>query len=156
MEEDEKEKLTLETAGGIDELYDAYLKKQDVELPPWLVENQEKGIEIVPQELYLYLIKKDHIISVKLGNSRGIMLYHYENGYYKPWNESDCKAYIKSFLPSKIRTSSHWEKVYKELTTDYANTSESELNADENIINFQNVIFNITTGKLLPHIPDYK
>lgn len=95
-------------------------------------------------------------MSVKLGNSKGIILYHYEHGYYKLWNESDCKAYIKGYIPSKIRNSSQWEKVYKEFSTDYANTNETELNANEDIINFQNGILQLSTRKLLPHSPDYK
>lgn len=156
-EELHTEKLTMETAGGINKLYEAYLKGQEVELPPWLVETnkEERKIEVLPQELYLYLKKNDHIKSVKLGNSRGIILYHYnKDGYYKKWTESDCKAHIKSFIPVKIRNSSQWDKVYKELITDYANTSESELNANENIINFQNGTLDLTTGKLSPHSPD--
>ena len=35
-EELHTEKLTMETAGGIDNLYEAYLKGQEVELPPCL------------------------------------------------------------------------------------------------------------------------
>ncbi len=156
-EELHTEKLTMETAGGIDNLYEAYLKGQEVELPPWLAEKskEERKIEVLPQELYLYLKKNDHIKSVKLGNSKGIILYHYDkDGYYKKWTESDCKARIKSFIPVKIRNSSQWDKVYKELITDYANTKESELNANEDIINFKNGTLNIKTGKLSPHSPD--
>ncbi len=151
-------KSPKEIAGKTEKLYEEYIKGNQVELPPWLVETnkEERKIEVLPQELYLYLKENDHIISVKLGNSRGIMLYHYEDGYYKQWSESDCKAYIKSFIPIKIRNSSQWDKVYKEFITDYANTSESELNANEDIINFKNGILNIETGKLSTHSPDYK
>lgn len=139
-----------------DNIYEEYLKGQTMNLPPWLAETnkEERKIEVLPQELYMYLKKNDHIISVKLGNSRGITLYHYEDGYYKLWSECDCKAYIKSYIPTKIRNSSQWEKVYKEFITDYANTDESQLNANENIINFQNGTLDLTTEKLLPHSPD--
>lgn len=149
-------RLTMKDFEKIDDLYDAYMQGKLIELPPWLGEKEkERGLETYPQELYLYLKKNDHIISVKSGNSRGLILYHYEDEYYKKWNESNCKAYIKSYIPSKIRTASDWEKVYKELITDYANTEESELDADENIINFKNGILDLTTGKLLPHDPKY-
>lgn len=42
-EELNTEKLTMETAGGIDKLYEAYLAKKPVELPPWLVETEKRN-----------------------------------------------------------------------------------------------------------------
>lgn len=146
---------TMEEVGGIDQLYDLYLKKEKVQLPPWLVETK-KGIEISTQELFIHIKNTQPIISIKRSNSKGIALYIYKNGKYVPWSESDCKAFIKSFLPRKLRKPSDWERVYKEIITEFANTEESELNTDQDIINFENGILNIKTGKLLPHSPEYK
>lgn len=146
--------LTMEEVGGIDQLYDLYLKKEKVQLPPWLVETK-KGIEISTQELFIHIKNTQPILSIKRGNSRGIALYIYKNGKYVPWSESDCKAFIKSYLPKKLRKPSDWERVYKEIITEYANTEESELNANEDIINFENGILNIKTDELLPHDPKY-
>lgn len=146
--------LRMEDVNGIEELYNAYLKGKIVEFPPWIIETKDK-LEICPQELYIYIIETQNILSVKLGNSRGIMLYFYKDGYYKQSNDSDSKAFIKGFLPRRIRKSSHWEEVCRELKTEYANTEESDLNADEDIINFRNGILNIRTGTLLPHDPKY-
>ena len=145
--------LTIEEVGA-DELYKAYLEKKPVKWPSWLIEKDGK-IEVSRQDLFIYISETEHILSVKQGNSKGITLYHYKNGRYEPWAEIDRKSYIKSFIPRKIRSSSDWEGVDRELTTEYANTEESELNADENIINFKNGILDLTTGNLLPHDPKY-
>lgn len=147
--------LTLNDVKGIDELYDAYLQRKAVELPPWIIET-DKGPKIYPQELFIHIIDNYHILSVKLGNSKGIVLYKYnDKGYYELWTESEAKAFIKSFLPRKLRKPSDWELVFKELITEAVNTEESDLNVDEDIINFENGILDLTTGKMLSHNPKY-
>lgn len=138
---------------SINELLDAYYKGKAVEFPSWI--KKEEKLKISSQELFIHIIDNYHILSVKLGNSKGIVLYMYADGYYKPWTESDWKAFIKSFLPRKIREPRDWEKVYKELLTETVNTEESDLNSNEDIINFKNGILNISTGELLPHNPNY-
>lgn len=143
------------SVGDVNKLYDIYLQGKPVEWPAWLVETKD-GIKICPQELFIHIIETQSILSVKLGNSRGIVLYKYnDKGYYEVWTESQAKAYIKSLLPRKIRKPSDWDLVYKELTTEAVNTEETDLNSDENIVNLKNGILDLTTGKLLPHDPKY-
>lgn len=147
--------LTLEDVGGVDELYDAYLKGKVVEFPPWML-NRNNGIEILPQELYIYISDTNNILSVKLGNSKSIVLYIYKDGYYKLWTDSDCKTFIKGHLPRRInKRMKYVDDVSKELKTEYANVEEEELNSNEDIICFKNGVLNIKTGKLLPHDPKY-
>lgn len=146
--------LTMEDVGGIEPLYNAYLKGEIVEFPPWIIETKDK-LEVCPQELYIHISETQNILSVKLGNSKGIVLYIYRNGYYQLWTDSDCKAFIKGYLPRRIRTSSMWDKVHKELITEYANTEESDLNSNESVVNFLNGLYNLKTGKLEPHSPEY-
>lgn len=148
------EVLTLSDVKNVDELYNAYINGKPVEWPPWIIET-DRGVKVVPQELYIYLTDTEHILSVKLGNSKGIVLYIYRNGYYQLWNDSDCKAHIKSFLPKRIRVANMWDCVFREFKTEYANIEEEELNANEKIINFKNGILNLETGELEPHSPDY-
>lgn len=152
---EDKPGLTVEESGGIEQWYQAYLRKEKVQFPPWLIETK-KGVEVLPQQLFAHIKKVQPIVSVKLGNSKGIVVFTYKDGKYIRWTESDWKSFIKSFLPVEIRKPSDWERVYKELLTEYANTDENELNADENIINFQNGILDLTTGNLKPHSPEYK
>ncbi len=154
--EQEEKPLTLEDFGGdINKLFDTYIKRGNIELPPWL-EETKKGIEIIPQELFRYIIEREHILSVKLEISKDIVLYKYnEKGFYKIWEDWECKSYIKGFLPTRIRKPYQWKMVFEELKTEYPNTKESELNANENIINFQNGILDLTTGELKPHSPEY-
>lgn len=121
---------------------------------PWIIDTGSKE-KIDTQELYLYIRENGNIRVIKRGNDKGVVLYQYRNNRYQLLTESDCKAYIKSFLPIKSRKPSDWERVYKELMTDYADTSENDLNSNQDIINFLNGIFNIKTGELLPHSPEY-
>ena len=124
-------------------------------MPPWLIETK-KGIEISPQELFIYLKEKLHILAVKLGQSRGIILYKYNSkGYYELWTESEAKADIKEFIPIRIRKPYQTDMIYKEFITERVNTEESDLNSNEDIINFQNGILDLKSGKLLPHDPKY-
>ncbi|MBC8539212.1 hypothetical protein H8693_09760 [Christensenellaceae bacterium NSJ-63] len=124
------------------------------EQPLWIVDSGNRQ-RIDRQELYLHIKENGHILVVKRGNEKRVVLYQYRDNHYKLLTESDCKAYIKSFLPVKIRKPADWEVPYKELITDYANISENDLNSNEDIINFKNGILNIKTNELLPHNPKY-
>ena len=146
--------LTMKDVDNVEDLYNAYVNGKVVDFPPWIVRT-EKGLEIDSQELFIHISDTQNILSVKLGNAKGIVLYLYTKGYYKLWNDSDCKAFIKSFLPRRIRRAKYWEEVFKELRTEYANTDEEKLNANEKFINMHNGILNIETGELLPHDPEY-
>lgn len=142
--------------GDVNKLYNAHIKGNKVEWPAWITET-DKGLEICPQELFIYIMETQHIRSVRLGNSNGIFLYKYnkEKGVYEHWAEINAKSYIKNLMPIRLRKPYYWELVYKELTTEAANTEESDFNADENIINFKNGILDLTTGELLPHSSEY-
>lgn len=155
----EQKPLTMEDVGGIEQLYKEYLKGTKVELPPWLVEDKEKNKElnVIPQEIFIYIKEKENIHSVRIGDSNGIFLYRYnkEKGVYEHWADIDVKSYIKNLMPIRVRKPAHWEWVFKELTTESAELEENDFNADENIINFQNGIVDLTTGKIMPHSPKY-
>lgn len=150
----EEQTLTINDFDSIEELYQAYENKKAVELPPWIIE-KDKRVTISPQELFTHIKENYHILSVNLGNSKGLVLYLYKNGFYNCLKTHEWKAFIKSFMPRKIRTSSNWEEVYKELKTEYADTEESKLNYNEDIINFENGVLNIKTNELLPHDPKH-
>ena len=122
--------------------------------PPWIIDFGNRQ-QIDTQELYLYIRNNGNIRVIKRGNDKGVILYQYQNGRYYLLTESDCKAYIKGFMPVKCRKPGDWERVYKELITDHANTEVNELNGSQEIINFLNGIFNIKTNLLLPHSPEY-
>ena len=149
----EKKELTLDNY-NIDELYAEFLKGKIVQFPPWIAVENNK-VKVIPQELFIHIIDNYHILFVKLGNSKGIAPYFYENGYYLLWTDNECKSFIKSFLPKKLRTPNNWEIVFKELQTEHSNIEESELNSNESIINFRNGVLNIDTEEMLPHSSEY-
>lgn len=139
---------------NIEEVLTAYNKGEITELPSWLKDGSN-GIEIIPQELHMHIEDTYSILSVKRGNMDGLLLYKFNGQCYELLTESDCKSFIKSFLPKRYRKPTHWEMVYKELTTNDTNTKEMDLNANEDIIVFQNGVLDIRTNELLSHDPKY-
>lgn len=115
---------------------------------PWVTRNQTGAILVIPQPLAIY-IKETYNILNNFGN-----LYIYEKGCYRLKSDNEWKAFIKSFMPEEYRKKRNWEDVLEELKTEFP-VSNKKLNANENIINFQNGILDITSGKLLPHDPKY-
>lgn len=152
--ETDKKPLTIKDFSNMDEWLEAYYKGELVEFPEWIRENGKK-IEVLPQKLFKYIKKNYSILAVKLGNSKGIVLYRYKNGRYELLTDSEFKAFIKDFIPVDIREPQHYERIFKEFQTEHTNIEESELNSNESIINLRNGVFNLETGKLLPHSSKY-
>lgn len=118
----------------------------------WVTTNPvTKEVKIHAQKLYSYLeVQKRFLLSDK-GN-----FYIYEDGKYRLLGINEFAAIIKEELPLELRTRRHWEMVLDEFRTNKPNVKEDDFNDDENIINFQNGILDLTTGELLEHNPKYR
>jgi len=84
--------------------------------------------------------------------------YWYRNGVYNPVNDEFIKSRIRKRLEvfgSDLCKKRYIEEAFYHLTIDPVFHYDSELNADENIINFQNGLLHLDTGKLTEHTPDY-
>ncbi len=120
----------------------------DFEKAEWIYKTPDGRLIINTHRLYIYLKDNYHLFVTRNCNN-----YLYYNGVYHLLNDVELKAFIKMFLPEEIRTKHHWEAVFEEFKTD--NPVEDDLlNADENIINFKNGIYDITENKLKEHSPD--
>lgn len=114
----------------------------------WIQKFQNGKMVINTHQLYIYLKNNYHLFVTRNCNN-----YLYHNGVYHLINDVELKAFIKNFLPEEFRTRKNWEDVFEEFKTD--NPIEDDcLNADENIINFKNGIYDISENKLKEHSPD--
>jgi len=85
----------------------------------------------------------------------GILRYFYLDGYYKLVTDEEVKGIIKSFIPLNLQKIKDIIEVFKLLETDLKFVTLEKLNSNQNIINFQNGILELSTGKLKPHSPQY-
>lgn len=102
-----------------------------------------------------------NIATVLESGNKGIdrEVYIYEDGYYKvkgkDWPSGDVflRQEIQRRLHSSWKSSKSNEilKYIKEKTA----VSYAAFDADLNTLNLKNGLFNITTGELMPHTPDY-
>lgn len=120
----------------------------DFKKAEWIYKDLDGKVRINTHRLYIHLKSKYHLFVTRNMNN-----YLYYSGVYHLLNDVELKAFIKMFLPEEIRGKCHWESVFEEFKTD--NPVEDELlNADENIINFKNGIYDISENKLKEHSPD--
>jgi P4 family phage/plasmid primase-like protien len=97
-----------------------------------------------------YIIIHDHF-------SDHDRMFWYEGGVYKPITDSILQGYIKGYITAfdlSVLKMRDVLEVMKDLKTDMRFVSENELNANEDIINFQNGLYSISDNRLMPHTPD--
>lgn len=110
---------------------------------PWVYTDIEGRHRINRQQLYCYM--KEHL-KLKITNAGNIYLLN--DNIYKLLSEREFKALIKEYLPIEYRNNKDWEAVWKEFATDFPDMKETEFNADENFVPFQNGILELASGEL--------
>lgn len=113
-----------------------------------------KRYKVLPMELADFIKKNLKYVFVKSAASEQPLIYVYVNGYYKFISDDEMKGFIKSFIPYQLRYSKDINEVLYELKTEMNFVEYEDLNNNEDIINFQDGLFNIKTNELLPHTPD--
>ena len=153
---------------GIDEKEDkkAYAKamsKTKTQDKPIFIEPIYKRGQIVGEKVIAPLLSKYirntlHYIFVKDIASDFVQRYVYDDGYYKLVTDDAFKGYIKAPIEQyneKLKKMSIINEVFQDLITDLHFVKREDLNANPNIINFQNGILNLETMELMPHSPKY-
>ncbi len=128
----------------------------------WIVCNEtnkrdgtiSKKYKVLPMELADSIKKNLHYVFVKSAASEQPLIYVYVNGYYKFISDDEMKGFIKSFIPYQLRNSKDINEVLFELKTEMNFVDYEDLNNNEDIINFQDGLFNIRTNELMPHTPE--
>ncbi|MDQ0154130.1 phage/plasmid primase, P4 family [Robertmurraya andreesenii] len=106
-----------------------------------------------------YIRENLHYIFVRDSAKGGVLRYVYEDGCYRLYADEMLKGIIKSYITAfdeNILQMRDVNEVFGQITTDLAFTTNEELNADEDIINFQNGILRVSNMTLMPHSPDIK
>lgn len=83
--------------------------------------------------------------------------YVYRDGVYQIYSDDMFKGEIKAFVidydPMLLKMSVI-DEAYKQLVTDLDYVLQTEMNADESLINFQNGLLDIQSLTIRPHSPD--
>lgn len=121
-------------------------------------EKTEKTI-IIPQLLAENLRQSCKYIFVRGADpAEQVRRYWYDKGVYVHVGDE----FIKNALRDKIKVfgltlckKTYIEEAFYQLSIDNIFHSDTELNADENIINFQNGLLHLDTMEITPHTPDF-
>lgn len=111
--------------------------------------------KILCPKLASFIRKNLKYFFVRNNAKSGILRYVYLNGYYRLVSDEEFKGIIKAFIPLNLQNMKDIVEVFKLLETDLKFLPIEELNANQNIINFENGILELDTGELKPHSPDY-
>ncbi len=130
------------------------------DLPNWIQLNN-RGMSVNPELLAEYIMNTESYIFVQLREQESQQCYWYQNGVYVRISAKHIKARIRAIIQkyyteiAKIRVI---EDTYKHITypdEKHFVSDESLLDADENIINFQNGVLHLDTMELKEHSPKY-
>lgn len=132
------------------------------ELPPYILEhmNEKSGevhYSVSCPLLADYIRKNSRYIFTRGKASEQVNRFLYSDGVYKLISDDEFKGLIKNYITAYDETLLKMrdiKEVFQDLTTDLNFVDSSELNADENLVNFQNGLLDMKTMKLLPHSPD--
>lgn len=85
-------------------------------------------------------------------------VFWYENGFYRHIDDNTFKGKIKRHIErfdERLIETKHLDETFKLLLTDGQRVSPDPRPENENLICLQNGVLDITSGRLLPHSPDY-
>ncbi len=132
------------------------------ELPPYIYEVKTKGDKITYKVSCPLLAEyvRTHcyyfFVNDMTGN-KNTLKYWYTNGVFKLVNDNEIKGTIKGLVARfdiTLVIMRDIEEVFKNIMTDHRFLEYSDLDADENIINFENGLLYLDTMELKPHTPN--
>ena len=130
------------------------------DLPNW-IEITRSGMRANPELLSKHIRDTENYIFVQLQDRESQHCYWYQNGVYTRISAIHIKAKIREIIQKyyiELATISTIENTYKHITypdDKHFISDEALLDADENIINFQNGILHLDTLELKEHSPEY-
>ena len=134
--------------------------KSHMEHPPFVKFDEKTGVSFISVPLLAKYVREnlDYIL-VRDSGKQALLKYVYENGCYRLYADNMFLGIIKQFIADYDEELVQMSKVFsalQDITTDLCYVSQDTLNADEDIINFQNGLLKVSaTGMmLLPHSPE--
>lgn len=161
-ERDDYREQTLKTAvRGCREFYSKTSAEDDFSKgnKPYFIAFSDKGPVVKPALLAKWTREHLNYLLVRDSGKQGVLIYVYENGVYKLYAPDMLKGIIKGYIADyneELVKMNNVNEAFNQLMTDTNYISQSELNADENIINFKNGLLSLKDNepKLLPHTPE--
>ena len=100
-----------------------------------------------------------HYLLIRDNGKQGVLIYVYQDGVYNLYAPDMLKGVIKGYIADydeEMVRMNPVNEAFNQIITDTNYISQSELNADEGIINFRNGLLSLKSGKLklLPHSPE--
>lgn len=134
--------------------------RSKMEHPDFIKFNEQTGEPYVSVPLLAKYVR-EHLqyILVRDNGKQGLLKYVYEGGCYRLYADNMLLGIIKKYIADydeELVKMSKVNEVLLHITTDLTYVSQDALNADEDIINFQNRILKITATdtELIPHSAD--
>lgn len=127
---------------------------------PYFIKFDEKGAPYVfPPLLAKWTREQLHYILVRDNGRQALLIYVYEDGYYRLYAPDMLKGVMKSYIvgyDEELVSMGKVAEAYNQVITDLNYVSQDDLNANEDLINFQNGLLRITESNatLVPHSPD--
>lgn len=106
-------------------------------------------------KLAQFIRENIYYIFVRNNAKSTTLRYFYLDGYYKLVSDDEIKGLIKLCIPLEWQRTKDINEVLNLLYTDLKFVPIEKLNADENIINFNNGVLHLDTMELKPHSPEY-
>ena len=140
----------------------APIGEQVAELPPYIFEKVNKRTGevtycVLCPALAEHFRKNNHYFWIKSIGGTKPLRYLYRNGVYVAVQDEELvgilRDYITSYDPALLKMRDAYE-AFKNICCDNVFHNADELNADENVINFQNGILHLDTMELTEHDPD--
>lgn len=126
--------------------------------PPYIYyDERSKKMKVNCPMLAKHIRENLNYIFVRDSAKGGVLRYIYENGCYRLYADDMLKGIIKGYIADfdeTILRMSDVNEVFQQITTDLVFVTDDELNANEDIINFQNCILRISDMAVLPHNPN--
>lgn len=135
-------------------------KTENTDLPEWILETN-RGLRVSPERLARYIQDTEHYYLVQQRDKDDQRFFWYKDGIYSRISSALVKSNIREIISEygiDLATVSAIENTYKQLCypeKKHYLPSDTKLDADENIIVFQNGVLYLDTMELKPHSPDF-
>ncbi len=131
----------------------------DIEDANWLEYYIDKHGNLIRKvncpKLAQFIRNNLNYIFVRNNAKSNILRYFYIDGYYKLVSDDEVRGLIKLCIPLEWQKTKDINEVLNLLYTDMKFVPIEKLNADENIINFNNGVLHLDKLELKPHSPNY-
>ncbi|MCD7831754.1 MAG: phage/plasmid primase, P4 family [Firmicutes bacterium] len=144
---------------GIESCHGTFHRSK-MEHPYFIRFNEETGQPYIVVPLLAKYVREhlDYIL-VRDNGKQGLLKYVYEDGVYRLYADNMLLGVIKQYIADydeELVRMSKVNETLQHITTDLNYVGQDELNANENLINFQNGLLHVTATELnmIPHTPN--